>query len=74
VKLREKISDLMFEFLEHEAQGGRSVDIVALTGDIAQSVIDDEVDQGPLLACIMTALGNEYLRRRGLVSSERRDH
>jgi hypothetical protein len=46
---------------------------------MAQSVIDvvmaqDKENQAPLLACIMTTLGNEYLQRRGLTPSERRDH
>jgi hypothetical protein len=78
MKLREEINNLVCELLEHEAQLARSVDVVALTTDMAQSAIDfvmaqDEVNQAPLLACIMTALGNEYLQRRGLMS-ERRDH
>jgi hypothetical protein len=78
VNLREEINDLVCEFLEHGAQTDRSVDVVALTTEMAQSVIDivmaqDEANQAPLLACIMTTLGNEYLQRRGLMS-ERRGH
>jgi hypothetical protein len=76
MKLREEINNLVCELLEQEAQTDRSVDVVALTTDMAQSVIDlvmaqDEANQAPLLACIMTALGNEYSQRRG---SNRRDH
>ena len=79
MNLREEINDLVFEFLEHEAHTGRSLDVVALTNDMAQSGIDvvmaqDEENQAPLLACIMTTLGNACLQRRGLIPSERRDH
>jgi hypothetical protein len=78
MKLREEINNLVLEALNNEARTGRSVDIVALTTDMAQSLIDivmaqDEANQAPLLACIMTTLGEEYLRRRGLMS-ERRKH
>jgi hypothetical protein len=40
MKLREEINNLVCELLEHEAQTDRSVDVVALTTDMAQSVID----------------------------------
>jgi hypothetical protein len=47
--------------------------------EITQSLVDmimeqDEQNQAPLLAQIITSLGDEYLQRRGLIPTEHRDN
>ena len=47
--------------------------------EIAQSFVDmvmeqEERQHAPLLAQMITTLGNEYLRRRGLILTERHDN
>ena len=77
--LREEINDLVTRYLEHNLQTNASVDVAAMAREIAQSFVDmvmeqEEGQHAPLLAQMITTLGNEYLRRRGLILTEHHDN
>jgi hypothetical protein len=77
--LRDAINDAVVEYLEHKIQTDESVNVVAMANEIVQSLVDmimeqEEGVQAPLLASIITTLGDEYLHRRGLTTNERRDN
>jgi DNA-binding protein Fis len=77
--LREEINDVVTRYLELNLQTSASVDVAAMAREIAQSLVDmvmeqEERQHAPLLAQMITTLGNEYLRRRGLIPTERHDN
>jgi hypothetical protein len=63
------------KYLEQKFETGGTVDVA----EMAQSLIDmimeqEEEHQAPLLASTIVSLGDEYLQRRGLVQTDRREH
>jgi DNA-binding protein Fis len=77
--LREEINDVMVKYLKHKLQAGEPVNVAALAYEMALSIIDmimeqQEQNQAPLLATTIVTLGDEYLQRRGLIQTERRDN
>ena len=78
--LREEINDLVTRYLEHNhLQTNAPVDVAAMAREIAQSFVDmvmeqEERQHAPLFAQMIATLGNEYLRRRGLILTERHDN
>ena len=77
--LRKEINDVVVKYLKRRLRTGEPIDVAEMADEMAQSFIDmvteqDEEQQAPLLAQIMTSLGDGYLQRRGLISTERRDH
>lgn len=77
--LREEINDVVVKYLEHKLETGEPVDVPEMAIEMTLSLVDmimeqDEPEQAPLLALIIVTLGDEYLQRRGLVQTERRDN
>jgi hypothetical protein len=77
--LREEINDVVMKYLKRKLQTGEPIDVAEMADELAQSFVDmvteqDEEQQAPLLAQIMISLGDEYLQRRGLIPTERRDN
>ena len=77
--LREAINDVVVTYLEHKLQTGEPVNVAAMACEMAESIVDmvveqQEPNQAPLLATTIAALGDEYLQRRGLIETERRDN
>jgi hypothetical protein len=77
--LRQAINDVVVEFVTSKLQRREPVDVAFMAREISLSLIDmvleqDEKHQGPLLAHIMGSLSDEYLKRRGLIQSRRRDN
>jgi hypothetical protein len=76
--LHEQINDVVVFYLEEKLRTNTPVNVAAM-GEITQSLVDmimeqDEQNQAPLLAQIITSLGDEYLERRGLIPTEHRDN
>jgi nucleoid-associated protein YejK len=77
--LRKEINDVVVKYLKGKLRTGEPIDVAEMADEMAQSFVDmiteqDEEQQAPLLAQIMTSLGDEYLQRRGLIPTERRDN
>jgi DNA-binding protein Fis len=77
--LREQINDVVVFYVEEKLRTNTPIDIAAMAREITQSLVDmimeqDEQNQAPLLAQIITSLGDEYLQRRGLIPTEHRDN
>jgi len=65
--------------LEHKLQTDNPVNVVVMANEMVQSLVDvimelDETQQAPLLASLIATSGDEYLGRRGLISTARRDN
>jgi vacuolar-type H+-ATPase subunit F/Vma7 len=76
--LREAINDVVVKYLERKLQADEPVNVVAMTTEVAQSLVDmimeqDEHQRAPLLASIIVTLGDEYLLRHKINQAERRD-
>ena len=76
--LREAITDLVVQYLEHQLQKDEPVDVPAIAQEMAQSIVDmimeqEEQHQASLLASTIASLGDEYLQRRGLVQTGHRE-
>ena len=77
--LREEINDAVVRYLEHKLQTGDTVNVPDMAVQMAQCLVDmvmeqSEEQQAPLLAQIITTLGDEDLHRRGLIPTGRRDN
>jgi hypothetical protein len=51
---------------------GEAIDVIGMTHEMAQSLIDmimeqDELHQAPLLASVIASVGDEYLQRCNLL-------
>jgi hypothetical protein len=78
-RLRQAINDVVVQYVTAKLQRGEPVDVAFMAREMSLPLIDmvmeqDEKHQGPLLAQIIGSLGNEYLDRRGLLRSGRRDN
>jgi DNA-binding protein Fis len=78
-QLREEINDVVVKYLEYRLQTDDPVNVVAMANEMVQSLVDvimqlDEYHQAPALASLIATLGDEYLSRRGLIRTERRDN
>ena len=78
-RLREAINDVVVEYVTSKLRTGEPVDVAFMAREMSLPLIDmvmeqDEKHQGPLLAQIIGSLGNEYLERRGLLQTGRRDN
>ena len=78
-QLRQAINDVIVQWVTTKLQGGEPVDVAFMAREMSLLLIDmvmeqDEKHQGPLLAQIIGSLGNEYLERRGLLQTVRRDN
>jgi hypothetical protein len=77
--LREEVNDAVIRYLDRKMKANGAVEIAAMTREMAQSFVDmvmeqDEKIQPLLLAQMIAAMGDEYMRRRGFIPSDRRDH
>ena len=77
--LRQAINDVVVEYVTSKLRTGEPVDVAFIAREMSLPLIDmvmeqDEKHQGPLLAQIIGSLGNEYLERRGLLQTGRRDN
>ena len=77
--LRRAINDLVVQYVTTKLQTGEPVEVAFMAREMSLTLIDtvmdqDEKYQGPLLAQIIGSLGNEYLERRGLLQTGRRDN
>jgi hypothetical protein len=77
--LREEINDVVVKHLERKLQTGEPINVPDMVIEMTLSLVDmimeqDDRQQAPLLAQIITSLGDEYLQRCGLVPTERRDN
>jgi hypothetical protein len=75
--LRDEINDVVVKYLEYKLQTDNPVNVVVMANEMIQSLVDvimelDESQQAPLLASLIATLGDEYLRRRGLITTDRR--
>jgi DNA-binding protein Fis len=78
-QLREEINDVVVKYFEHKLQTDNPVNVVAMANEMVQSLVDvimqlDDYHQAPALASLIATLGDEYLSRRGLITTERRDN
>ena len=78
-QLREEINDVVVKYLERKLQTDNPVNVVAMANEMVQSLVDvimqlDDYHQAPALASLIATLGDEYLSRRGLITTERRDN
>jgi DNA-binding protein Fis len=69
--LREGINKLVFSYLQNKLETGEAIDVVEMTHEMAQSLIDmimeqEQPHQAPLLASVIASLGDEYLQRSNL--------
>jgi hypothetical protein len=67
------------QWVTTKLQRGEPVDVAFMAREMSLPLIDmvmeqDEKHQGPLLAQVIGSLGNEYLERRGLFQTGRRDN
>jgi hypothetical protein len=70
--LREAITELVVKHLENQLQRDEPVDAPTISTEMAQSIVDMIMEQearhqASLLASVIAALGDEYLRRQRLV-------
>jgi DNA-binding protein Fis len=77
--LREAINDVVVQYVTGKLQRGEPVDVAFMAREMSLPLIDmimeqDEKHRGALLAQIMGTLGNEYLERRGLLQTGRRNN
>jgi hypothetical protein len=77
--LREEVNDAVIRYLDRKMKANGAVEIAAMTREMAQSFVDmvmeqDEKIQPLLLAQMIAAMGDEYMRRRGFIPSDRCDH
>jgi hypothetical protein len=69
--LREGINKLVLSYLQKKLDTGQAIDVVEMTDEMAQSLIDmimeqEQLHQAPLLASVIASLGDEYLQRSNL--------
>jgi DNA-binding protein Fis len=69
--LREGINKLVLRYLRKKLETGEAIDVVEMTHEMAQSLIDmimeqEQLHQAPLLASVIASLGDEYLQRSNL--------
>jgi DNA-binding protein Fis len=69
--LREGINKLVLRYLQKKLETGEAIDVVEMTHEMAQSLIDmimeqEQLHQAPLLASVIASLGDEYLQRSNL--------
>ena len=74
-QLREEINDVVVKHLEYKLQTDDPVNVVAMANEMVQSLVDvimqlDEYHQAPALASLIATLGDEYLSRRGLITTD----
>jgi DNA-binding protein Fis len=77
--LREAINEVVVGYVTTKLQRGEPVDVAFMAREMSLPLIDmvmeqDEKHQGPLLAQIIESMGNEYLDRRELLQTGRRDN
>ena len=70
--LREGINKLVLGYLKEKLETGEAIDVIGMTHEMAQSLIDiimeqDELHQAPLLASVIASVGDEYLQRCNLL-------
>ena len=77
--LRAMISDAVVQYVTYKLHAKEPVDVALIAGEITLSLLDlvmeqDEKHQAALIAHIMGTLGGEYLEKRGLFETTRRDN
>ncbi len=77
--LRAMISDAVVQYVTYKLHAKEPVDVALIAGEITLSLLDlvmeqDEKHQAALIAHIVGTLGGEYLERRGLFETTRRDN
>jgi hypothetical protein len=77
--LRDQINDVVVFYLEDKVRTNAPANTAAMAREMAECIVDmimeqDEQQQASLIAQAITALGDEYLRRCGLIQTERRDN
>ena len=66
---------MVVKYLEHKLQTDKPVNVAAMANEMVQSLVDvimqlDEYHQAPALALLIATLGDEYLRRRGFITTQ----
>jgi DNA-binding protein Fis len=77
--LRAMISDAVVQYVTYKLHAKEPVDVALIAGEITLSLLDlvmeqDEKHQAALVAHIVGTLGGEYLEKRGLFETTRRDN
>lgn len=77
--LRAMISDAVVQYVTYKLHAKEPVDVALIARDITLSLLDlvmeqDEKHQAALIAHIVGTLGGEYLEKRGLFETTRRDN
>jgi DNA-binding protein Fis len=77
--LRAMISDAVVQYVTYKLHAKEPVDVALIAGEITLSLLDlvmeqDETHQAALIAHIVGTLGGEYLEKRGLFETTRRDN
>jgi hypothetical protein len=77
--LRAMISDAVVQYVTYKLHAKEPVDVALIAGEIPLSLLDlvmeqDEKHQAALIAHIVGTLGGEYLEKRGLFETTRRDN
>jgi DNA-binding protein Fis len=77
--LRAMISDAVVQYVTYKLHAKEPVDVALIAREITLSLLDlvmeqDEKHQAALIAHIMGTLGGEYLEKRGLFETTRRDN
>ena len=77
--LRAMISDAVVQYVTYKLHAKEPVDVALIAGEITLSLLDlvmeqDEKHQAALIAHIVGTLGGEYLEKRGLFETTRRDN
>jgi len=73
------ISDAVVQYVTYKLHAKEPVDVALIAREITLSLLDlvmeqDEKHQAALIAHIMGTLGGEYLEKRGLFETTRRDN
>jgi hypothetical protein len=73
------ISDAVVQYVTYKLHAKEPVDVALIAGEITLSLLDlvmeqDEKHQAALIAHIVGTLGGEYLEKRGLFETTRRDN
>jgi len=77
--LRAMISDAVVQYVTYKLHAKEPVDVALIAREITLGLLDlvmeqDEKHQAALIAHIMGTLGGEYLEKRGLFETTRRDN
>jgi DNA-binding protein Fis len=77
--LRAMISDAVVQYVTYKLHAKEPVDVALIAREITLGLLDlvmeqDEKHQAALIAHIVGTLGGEYLEKRGLFETTRRDN